>query len=153
MDLETTKLSVETVGIERLFCSPSNPRKNDPAVPHVAASIRRFGFRQPIVARPSGEVIAGNTRLKAAQSLGLSEVPVAWFDGSDLDATAYAIADNRTHEVAEWDDASLARILEELGGEDALEGVGYSDGDIEALLAELAADQPDHPARRSLAAR
>jgi hypothetical protein len=44
--LDTTKLSVETVAIERLFCSPANPRRNDPAVPHVAASIRRFGFRQ-----------------------------------------------------------------------------------------------------------
>jgi ParB-like chromosome segregation protein Spo0J len=57
--LDTTqKLTVETVPIDRLFCSPANPRLNDPAVPHVAASIRRFGFRQPIVAKPSGEVIA-----------------------------------------------------------------------------------------------
>jgi ParB-like chromosome segregation protein Spo0J len=57
--LDTTqKLTIETVPIDRLFCSPANPRRNDPAVPHVAASIRRFGFRQPIVAKPSGEVIA-----------------------------------------------------------------------------------------------
>jgi hypothetical protein len=67
---------VEIVPISRLFCSPTNPRRNDAAVPHVAASIRRFGWQQPIVARRSGEVIAGNTRLKAAQSLGMSEVPV-----------------------------------------------------------------------------
>jgi hypothetical protein len=100
--LDTTqKLTVETVAVDRLFCSPANPRRNDPAVPYVAASIRRFGFRQPIVARPSGEVIAGNTRLKAALSLGLTEVPVAWFDGSDFDATAYAIADNRTARIAD----------------------------------------------------
>ena len=50
------------VAIARLFCSPSNPRRNDEAVPHVESSIRRFGWQQPIVARPSGEVIAGNTR-------------------------------------------------------------------------------------------
>jgi len=58
----TTKLTVETVAVDRLYCSPANPRLNDPAVPHVAASLRRFGFRQPIVAKPSGEVIAGDTR-------------------------------------------------------------------------------------------
>ena len=62
---------VEIVPISRLFCSPTNPRKNDAAVPHVAASIRRFGWQQPIVARRTGEVIAGNTRLKAAQELGI----------------------------------------------------------------------------------
>jgi DNA modification methylase len=139
----TQKLTVETVPVDRLFCSPANPRKNDPAVPHVAASIRRFGFRQPIVAKPSGEVLAGNTRLKAALSLGLVEVPVAWFDGSDLDATAYAIADNRTAEFAEWDDQSLAALLETLRAEDALDGVGFSDQEIDALLAELAASLPD----------
>jgi len=71
---------VEIVPISRLFCSPTNPRNNDAAVPHVAASIRRFGWQQPIVARRTGEVIAGNTRLKAVQQLGMQEVPVWWFD-------------------------------------------------------------------------
>ena len=46
--------------------------------PHVAASLRRFGWQQPFVARLSGEVIARDTRLKAAQSLGMTEVPVWW---------------------------------------------------------------------------
>ncbi len=140
MDLETTKLSVDWVAIGRLFCSPSNPRRNEEAVPHVAASIRRFGWQQPVVARRSGEVIAGNTRLKAARSLGLTEVPVAWFEGSDLDAVAYQVADNRTHEFATWDDASLAQILEQLRAEDALAGVGFDDAQIDELLAQLAAD-------------
>ena len=138
--METTQLSVEWVAIGRLYCSPSNPRQNDPAVPHVAASIRRFGWQQPLVARRSGEVIAGNTRLKAAHSLGYREVPVAWFEGSDLDAVAYQIADNRTHEFAEWDDASLARILEQLRAEDSLDGVGFDDAQIDELLAQIEAD-------------
>jgi len=142
MDLSNTTLAIEWVERSRLFCSPSNPRLNDPAVPHVAASLRRFGWRQPVVAKPSGEVIAGNTRLKAAASLGMERVPVVWFEGSDLDATAYAIADNRTHEFAEWDDGALAKLLVELRTEDGLEGVGYTDADIDELLAELGAD--DH---------
>jgi len=136
-------LAVEHVPIARLFCSPSNPRRNDEAVPHVAASLRRFGWQQPIVARPTGEVIAGNTRLKAAQSLGMDTVPVVWFDGSDIDATAFSIADNRTHEFAEWDAPALAHLLEQLRAEDSLEGVGYSSDDIDALLAELEADSDE----------
>lgn len=128
---------VETVPIDRLFCSPSNPRINDAAVPHVAASLRRFGWQQPIVAKRDGEVIAGNTRLKAAQSLGMTELPVWWFEGDDLAATAFSIADNRTHEFASWNDAELARLLEQLRTEDALDGTGYSEDDIDALVQEL----------------
>ncbi len=128
---------VETVAIDRLFCSPTNPRRNEPAIPHVAASLRRFGWQQPIVARRSGEVVAGNTRLKAALSLGMTEVPVWWFDGDDLAATAYQIADNRTHEFAEWNDAELATLLQQLKAEDALDGVGYTEEDIDALVQEL----------------
>ena len=81
-------LSVETVPLERLFLSPTNPRKNDDAVVHVAASLKRFGFQQPLVAKRTGEVIAGNTRLKASQKLVLKEVPVGWVDVAALDATA-----------------------------------------------------------------
>jgi len=135
LDHDTLKL--EWVTLERLYLNPANPRLNDPAVPHVAASIKRFGWRQPIVAKPSGEVVAGNTRLKAAKSLGMREVPVVWFQGSDLDAVAYSVADNRTHEFAAWDEPALLRLLEELKAEDALDGVGYTPEDIDSLLEEL----------------
>jgi DNA modification methylase len=128
---------VEVVAISKLFCSPSNPRLNDAAVPHVAASLRRFGWQQPIVARRTGEVIAGNTRLKAAQSLGMTEVPVWWFGGSDIDAVSFAVADNRTHEFAQWNEAELVRLLDELKKEDALDGVGFSTDDIDALVQKL----------------
>jgi len=137
MDADKDSLKIEWVLIDRLFCNPANPRHNDDAVPHVADSIKRFGWRQPIVAKPSGEVIAGNTRLKAAKSLGFTVVPVFRFEGSDVEATAYAIADNRTAEFADWDEPALARLLQDLRAEDALDGVGYSDEDIDALLEEL----------------
>ena len=52
-------LQVESVPVSRLFLNPANPRRNDAAVPHVVASIKRFGWRQPIVAKRSGEVIDG----------------------------------------------------------------------------------------------
>jgi DNA modification methylase len=136
-----TNPPVTLVPIDQLFGSPSNPRKNDAAVPHVAASLRRFGWQQPIVAKRSGEVIAGNTRLKAARELGMTEVPVWWFEGDDLDATAFSIADNRTHEFASWDDPALAALLTQLREEDALEGVGYDTAEIDGLLAQVKADE------------
>ena len=138
MDSDT--LVVEWVPLDRLFCNPANPRHNDDAVPHVAASLRRFGWRQPVVAKPTGEVIAGNTRLKAAASLGMPQVPVTWFAGTDLDATAYGLADNKTHEYSAWDEPALARLLAELRAEDATDGVGFGDAEIDELLAQLEAD-------------
>lgn len=138
ISVDESKLIIETVPIERVFLSPSNPRHNDGGVDHVAASIRRFGFQQPLVARPSGEVIAGNTRLKAAQKLSLKEVPVVWFSGSDLDATAYGIADNKTHEFSTWNEDALGRLLAHLRDEDALVGVGFDATEVDQLLKKLA---------------
>ena len=136
MDI-TESLPVEVVETSRLFCSPTNPRHNDQAVPHVAASLRRFGWQQPIVARPSGEVVAGNTRLKAAKELGMTEVPVWWFEGDDLEATAYNLADNKSHEHSDWHDEELVALLEVLKEEDALDGVGFTEDDLDTLVAEL----------------
>jgi ParB-like chromosome segregation protein Spo0J len=132
---------VDLAPIDKLFCSPTNPRQNDASIPHVAASLRRFGWQQPVVARRTGEVIAGNTRRLAAQHLGMTEVPVWWFDGTDLDAVAYAVADNKKHEFAQWDEAALARLLEQLRAEDSLEGVGFDDEEISRLIAGLAAEE------------
>jgi DNA modification methylase len=64
-------------------------------------------------------------------------VPVIWFEGSDLEAAAYQIADNKTHEYSSWDEPALAKILEELRSEDALDGVGFTGGDIDELLKRL----------------
>ena len=107
---------VELWPLERLKPYANNPRANDAAVPAVAASIREFGFLVPIVATPEGEILAGHTRLKAAQSLGLGEVPV--LVARDLDeakARAFRLADNKTAELAEWDLKALDAELAGLG--------------------------------------
>lgn len=81
-----------------------NPRRNDPAVDAVAASIREFGFRQPIVVDEAGVIVAGHTRWKAAQKLGLETVPVHVATGlTPAQIKAYRIADNKVAELAEWD--------------------------------------------------
>jgi DNA modification methylase len=83
---------------------PGNPRVNDAAVDAVAASIRQFGFRQPIVVDADGVIICGHTRWKAAQKLGLEKVPVhVAKDLSPEQIKAYRIADNQTASLAEWD--------------------------------------------------
>lgn len=136
-----TDLTVEWVATDTLFENPANPRINDAAVPHVAASIRRFGWQQPLVCRESGEIVAGHTRLKAARELGMETVPVVRFTGSDLDAVAYGIADNRTHEHSTWNEAELAKLLAFLKQEDALDGVGYSAEEIATVLASARAEE------------
>jgi hypothetical protein len=88
---------VEMVPIDTLFCSPTNPRQNDASIPHVAASLRRLEWQQPVVARRTGEVIAVNTRLLAAQHLCMTEVPVWCIDGTDLDA----VAEKKAHVAAQ----------------------------------------------------
>jgi len=92
-----------------------NPRLNDAAVDAVAESIRRFGFRQPIVIDAEGVIVCGHTRWKAAQKLGLTEVPVhVATDLTPEQIRAYRVADNKTNELAEWNLELLPIELAEL---------------------------------------
>jgi len=92
-----------------------NPRLNDDAVEAVAESIKRFGFRQPIVVDGDGVIVCGHTRWKAAQALGLEKVPVhVARDLTPEQVRAYRIADNKTAELAEWNMELLPIELGEL---------------------------------------
>ena len=120
-----------------------NPRVNDHAVGQVAKSIERFGFAAPIVARRDGdglEVVAGHTRLKAAHKLGLDRVPVRVLDLDPADARLLALADNRLGELADWSD-DLGDLMQRLDDEGLdLEGLGWSDEELAALLAPEAVE-------------
>jgi len=91
-----------------------NPRDNTSAVEAVKASIEQFGFNQPIVCDREGVIVAGHTRYKASLELGLAKVPVVVVDLDPERAKAYRIADNKTAEMAEWDDAKLIPELREI---------------------------------------
>ena len=81
----------------------NNPRHNDAAVDAVAASIRAYGFRQPIVVDEDGILLVGHTRYKAALKLGLQEVPVHVAIGlTPAQAKAYRLADNQTAALSDW---------------------------------------------------
>ena len=135
--------AAEWVDINDLTPWRDNPRKNEHAVGPVAESIKRFGFASPIIARMDGEVIAGHTRLKAAQQLGLDRVPVRYMDLDPADAKLLALTDNRVAEVAEWDDDLLSDILNELQADGVdIEGIGWDSDELAEIMA-LGAEDPE----------
>lgn len=92
-----------------------NPRYNEKAVPAVAASIKEFGFKVPIIIDKNNIIIAGHTRLKAALQLGLDKVPCVIADDlTDAQIKAYRLADNKVGELAEWNDDFMFLELSEL---------------------------------------
>ena len=104
------------IQITQLSLDPKNARKHSQRnLDAIAASLEKFGQRKPIVVH-RGVVLAGNGTLEAAKSLGWTEIDVAEVpDDWDNDtAKAYALADNRTAELAEWDESELAKQLLEL---------------------------------------
>ena len=129
----------EWVAIDEVTPWDENPRINDGAVKTVADSITRFGWGSPILCRGDGVVIAGHTRLKAAQELGMDKVLVRYMDLDPATAKALALADNKLGEIAEWDDGALAQILIDLDSQDLdLSGLGWSEEELDAIL-----DQPE----------
>ncbi len=129
-------LVVESWPVERVKPYPGNPRVNDGAVEAVAVSIRRFGFRVPLIVDADGVIVAGHTRLKAALKLGLTEVPVhVAADLTPDQAKALRLADNKTGEIATWDYDLLPIELAELQGFDwDLTSLGFSDEELAKLL-------------------
>ena len=108
-------MKIELRKIAEIKPYPNNPRVNDDAVDAVAASLREFGFRQPIVVDTEGVIICGHTRFKAAQKLGLEQVPVhVAKDLSPEQIKAYRIADNQTASLADWNYDLLPIELGEL---------------------------------------
>jgi len=108
-------MNVRLCNIDEIKPYDKNPRKNDGAVDAVAASLREFGFRQPIVVDEDGVIIVGHTRYKAAQQLGLAKVPVhVAKDLTPEKIKAYRLADNQTGDIATWDYDLLPIELAEL---------------------------------------
>jgi DNA modification methylase len=114
----------------------NNPRINDAGVDAVAASIREYSWRQPIVVDEDGVIIVGHTRYKAALKLGLTEVPVHVAIGlTPAQARAYRIADNQTATMSAWDEDKLPLELIELQKLDFdLNLTGFSADELLRLL-------------------
>lgn len=135
------KEKIEYRRIEDIIPYERNPRKNDSAVDAVAASIREFGFKNPIIVDKDGVIIAGHTRLLAAKQLGMETVPCICADDlSEGQAKAFRLADNKTAELAEWDFELLDLELDEI-----------TDIDMSDFGFELNEEQPEQKERKSAA--
>lgn len=140
----TIAMSVEQMEIGRVVPYVRNPRKNAPAVAKTAASLREFGWRQPIVVDEALTVIAGHTRLLAARSLGMATVPVHVAKGlTKAQVRAYRIADNRTGQEAEWDNDLLALEFADLADEgfDATL-TGFDNDELAQVLGHVPSFEP-----------
>jgi len=105
---------------------PANARLHDERnLSQIKASLKEFGQRKPIVATSTGRIVAGNGTYHAAVELGHDTIAVSRFDGDPRELTRYAIADNRTAELATWDEEALSRL-----GGDELGTLGFDDEDL-----------------------
>lgn len=126
------------VPIDSLHGLPNNPRRGD--VNAVMASLSRFGQRKPIVVRKDdGRILAGNHTWQAAKQLGWTEIAVAFVGDDDITAQAYALADNRTAELGDYDDNLLKELIEAVAEVDVnlLRDTGWSEKAVEELLFNL----------------
>jgi len=129
-------LKIEYWPIERLVPYARNPRKNDVNVDRMAGAIKEFGFRIPVVAKSDGTVVDGHLRIKAAQKLGMTKLPVVLADElTDAQIKAFRLLANRSVEWSEWDNELLAQEFAELQECDFdTELTGFDQDDIDDIL-------------------
>jgi ParB-like chromosome segregation protein Spo0J len=134
-------VKVESVPIESVHPDPANVRRHpERNLDTIKASLARFGQQTPIVVDSKCVVRKGNGTLAAAKALGWTTIDIVRTDLSGVEATAYAIADNRTAELAEWDGSGLAETLRALQSEEdegIFEAAGFSEKELEEMLASL----------------
>ena len=130
-------LKVQRMEPSKLKPWEDNPPINDEAVDAVAKSIESFSFNVPILCDRRFTIIAGYTRWKAAKKIGMKSVPVITLELSEAQRDAFAVADNKTGEIADWDYPRLREILEKLKCKKIdLPSLGYSQGELQALLTQ-----------------
>lgn len=128
------------VPIESVKPYENNPRYNDNGVAALAESIKQFGWTKPIVVDAQNVIIAGHTRLKAAQLLGLKEVPVSVADWlTEEQEKAYRLADNKSGELAEWDYDKLVEEIQKAKNTD-FSALGFSEIELMGLSGDFLPD-------------
>jgi hypothetical protein len=136
-------MNVERIAIADLSQDPANARVHpERNLAAITASLRRFGQQKPIVIDKANVVRAGNGTLQAAIAMGWDSINCVRTDLTGVDVVAYAIADNRTAELAEWDDEVLIATLEGLRQCDdtALDAVGFNEDELDRLFGEVELD-------------
>ena len=110
---------IQEVETQKLKPYEKNPRNNDEAVPYVAESIKKFGFKVPIIIDKNYVIVTGHTRYKASQLLGLKKVPCIIADDlTEEQIKAFRLVDNKVTENAEWDFDLLSQELDDISSID-----------------------------------
>lgn len=131
-------MKTEMVATKEIIPYARNPRKNEDAIAKVSASLKEYGWQQPIVVDAEMVIIAGHTRLEAAKRLKMEKVPIHIADKlTEAQVKAFRIADNRVSQEAEWDMDLLKIELGDLEGLDFdLSLTGFDDDELNALMLE-----------------
>lgn len=141
-------MKLETVQIDTLIPYARNSRTHsDEQVAQIAASIREFGFTNPVLIDAAGTIVAGHGRVMAARKLGLGEIPCIRLGHlTPAQVRAYVIADNKLALNAGWNEEMLAAEFSALTEEDFdMTLTGFSDAEIEKLLGQFAASEAEMP--------
>lgn len=117
--------------LEELKPYENNPRQNDNAVESVANSIKEFGFKVPLVIDKNNVIVTGHTRYKACQKLGFEKVPCIIADDlTEEQIKAFRIADNKTSDLADWDDDLLSIELKDIIGNIDMTEFGFGEFEL-----------------------
>lgn len=141
-DKLNTRINLEYRDINELINYEFNPRDNGPAIESVANSIRTFGFLIPVVVDADGVLVAGHTRVAAAKTLGMAEVPTVQVGHlSEAEIDAFRVIDNKVAELAKWDFDLLAGEISKLQGSGlTLTDFGWSREELDCLTDVVQAD-------------
>ena len=137
-------LKTEVVSMDTLNHDPENARQHsERQIKAIATSLKEFGQQRPLVVGPNNIIYAGNGTFEAAKQLGWNEISIIKLPFDDpVKCRAFAIADNRTSDLATWDNESLLDSLEQISGANLLEAVGYLNSEIDDLKALLEESEP-----------
>lgn len=132
---------IEWLDVNAVTPYENNARKNDDTVPYLINSIKRFGFRVPLVIDKDGVVVCGHTRLKAALQIGMDRVPCVRADDlTKSEIKAFRLADNKIAEMSGWDFGKLEIEMDELKDEFGdLDDFGFgekADGNLDDFFSD-----------------
>ncbi|NMC35314.1 MAG: ParB N-terminal domain-containing protein [Veillonellaceae bacterium] len=143
---EGAGMQIEQVPISSLTPHARNFRHHPSAqLEHLQQSLREYGWARNVVVSRDNVILAGHGIVEAARKEGHTTVPVYRLNlkGDDPKAEKFLVLENTVSRLAEDDDTQLAALLADVQRTEGLEGTGYTDGDLDALIAEMAAEGAD----------
>jgi len=128
-------MKMKIVKLSDMKSYKKNPRKNELAVDVVMKSIKEFGFKVPIILDKNSVIVAGHTRVMAAERLGMKEVPAIFADDlNEKQIRAFRIMDNKSQEYAEWDQGLLSAEFKFLSDDGFdMEMTGFTGKEIKSM--------------------